>query len=154
MNTEIVVALIGVAGSIVVAVLNQLLTARVKVQEAKGERQGRQLESQQELINNLVKYSMSSTIFRHLCGIGLLIEYKYHHAAADSREMYFLRDNGFIRPKQDQFLDFNDSTNGKNLVDYAEPTEIGWIIIRLRKNEIPSNMLEDTKNQRVDPSRL
>ena len=154
MNPTIVVALIGVAGSIAVAVLNYLLTARVKTQEALVERQGRQLESQQELINNLVQYSMSASIFYHLCGIGLLKEYKYHHGAADSREMYFLRDNGFIRPKAGQFLDFNEATNEANLVDYAEPTEIGWSCIKLRKSDIPSNMLRDKGNLRIDPSAL
>lgn len=152
MDTAIGVALIGVAGSIAVAVLNYFLTARVKTQEIKLESQDKKLESQQELVNKLVRYSMSASIFHHLCGIALLKRYTYHHGASDSREMYFLRDGGFIRPKIGAFLDFNESIHENNLVDLAEPTEIGWFCIKLRKNEIPSIMVQDQGNLRIDPA--
>ena len=62
-------------------------------------------------INNLVKYGMSASIFHHLCGIALLHEYKYSDEKPFEREMYFLRDNGFIRPKSDAFLDFDYRMN-------------------------------------------
>ena len=105
-------------------------------------------------INNLVKYGMSASIFHHLCGIALLHEYKYSDEKPFEREMYFLRDNGFIRPKSDAFLDFDYRMNQQNLVQKVKPTEIGWDCIRLRKDEIPQNMLEAKNNLRIDPSTL
>jgi predicted nucleotide-binding protein len=126
----------------------------IENQEQRFQDQGRQLERQQEIINQLVKYSMSASIFHHLCGIAILKEYKYSNDDATQRELYFLRDNGFIRPKLDAFLVFNDDLRGKNLVEKAEPTPIGWLCVRLRKEEIPSNMLNDKENLRVDPNTL
>lgn len=125
---------------------------QVENQEATVRKQGEQLERQQELINELVKYSMSASIFRHLCGIALLKTYTYNHGEADSREMYFLRDNGLIKPTSDGFLDFNQAMHGRNIVDHAEPTEIGWVCVKLRKSEIPPEMLENSENLRVSPS--
>src|SRR5690348_9610294 len=51
------------------------------------------------LINQLVTFSMSASIFTHLCGIALLHKYNYIDNDGNRREFYFLRDNGFIRPK-------------------------------------------------------
>ena len=115
-----------------------------------------QVKQQQELINNLVKYGMSASIFHHLCGIALLWEYIYQDNPPNRREMYFLRDNGFLKPKSGAFLDFDDKLYDKNLVDLAEPTPIGWDCVKLRKNEIPSDMLEEKNknNLRIDPSNL
>jgi hypothetical protein len=94
------------------------------------------LGEQQSILNELVKYSMSASIFHHLCGIAILKEYKYYHGLANQREFYFLRDNGFIRPKFEEFLDFNENVNGTNLVEKAEPTQIGLLCVKLRKDEI------------------
>jgi hypothetical protein len=113
-----------------------------------------QVAEQQSVINDLVKYSMSASIFDHLCGIALLREYKYVDGEANRREMYFLRDSGLIRPTGQGFLDFNAGCNGMNLVDVAEPTPIGRYCIRIRRSEIPSNMLLDRANLRVDPATL
>jgi hypothetical protein len=68
--------------------------------------------------------------------------------------MYFLRDNGFIKPKWSAFVDFNAILNGTNLVDIAELTPAGWVCLRLRKDEIPSNMLGDAGNLKTDPKTL
>jgi hypothetical protein len=127
---------------------------QVKGQEAIVRQQGEQLAKQQEIINELVKYSMSASIFHHFCGIALLHTYIYHDGDSNRREMYFLRDNGFIKPKGGGFLDFNQDLDNKNVVDIAEPTPVGWSCIRLRKGEIPSNMLQDKGNLRVDVSVL
>ncbi len=98
--------------------------------------QGEQITSLQGTINNLVKYSVSSSIFNHLVGVTCMYEYKYVHNESFRREMYFLRDNGLIRPKSKPgFLDFDASLDGRNLVAVAEPTEIGWDAIKLRKEE-------------------
>ena len=60
--------------------------------------------------------------------------------------MYFLRDNGFIKPLSGGFLDFNQGLHGRNLVEVAEPTPIGRLCIELRKEEIPENMLAGKPN--------
>jgi hypothetical protein len=116
--------------------------------------QGKRLQDQQSLVNSMVKYWMSASVFHHLCGIALLRSYIYHDGGADRREMYFLRDSGFIRPKHGAFLDFGDGMAGKNLVEQIEITEIGWNSIKLRKGDIPSNMIDGKDNLRVDPSTL
>lgn len=118
------------------------------------DQQQRALEQQQRAINELVKYSLSASIFHHLCGIALLRTYTYHDGDSNRREMYFLRDNGLVRPKAAAFLDFDARLEGRNLVDVAEPTEIGWTCVALRRAEIPSDMLADRTNLRVDPASL
>jgi len=135
------------------AELRRLVVA-VENQGEKVEAQARQLQQQQEMINQLVKFSMSASIFHHLCGIAILRQYLYHDDEATRREMYFLRDNGFIKPKWSAFVDFNAGLNGTNLVEVAEPTPAGWACVRLRKDEIPSNMLGDPGNLRTDPKTL
>ena len=109
-----------------------------------------EMARQEEIINALVKYSMSASIFHHLCGIALLHTYRYVDNDGNRREFYFLRDNGFIAPKPGLgFLDFGPGVDEKNVVDLAEPTPIGWECIKLRKGEVPSNMRADVKNLRV-----
>lgn len=39
-------------------------------------------------------------------------------------------------------------------VEVAEPTPIGWLCIKLRKEEIPGNMLAETSNLNIDPTIL
>jgi hypothetical protein len=75
-----------------------------------------QVAVQQELINTLVKYSVSASIFTHLCGITLLKYYGYEDNDTNRRELYFLRDNGFIMlTKGNGFVDFNRDIHGRNL---------------------------------------
>jgi hypothetical protein len=100
------------------------------------------VDEQQHLLNQLVHYSMSASIFHHLSGIALLHEYRYTDDASSRRELYFLRDHGFIRPKPPlDFLVF-EHLHGRNLVEVAEPTEIGWLCVTLRRADIPANMLD------------
>jgi len=40
--------------------------------------QGKRLQDQQSLVNSMVKYWMSASVFHHLCGIALLRSYIYH----------------------------------------------------------------------------
>ena len=105
---------------------------------------------QQDIINALAKYSMSASIFRHLSGIALLRTYFYRDDEGNRRELYFLRDNGFIQPKPGMnFVDFGAGVDGRNLVELAEPTPIGWECVRLRKAEVPPDMRSDLANIRV-----
>lgn len=130
------------------------LAVTVEQQGATVAAQANQIQHQQAMINQLVKYSMSASIFHHLCGIAILGQYLYHDDESTRREMYFLRDNGFIKPKWSAFVDFDSGLNGRNLADVAEPTPAGWACIRLRKDEIPSNMLENAINLRMDPAAI
>ena len=83
------------------------------------------IEQQQRMIDELVKYAMSASIFRHLCGLTLLKDYKYVHNDGNRREFYFLRDAGYIEPRFDGFIEFNEGLNGRNIADIAEATPIG-----------------------------
>ena len=159
MDTAIVVALISLAGSIGLAVLNHLLQQRVRAQEERGQQtqeqvkeQGEQLADQQKLINTLVTYTMSASIFRHLCGITLLKTYNLDFHETNQRELYFLRDHGFIQPRHERFLDFSDGTH--NVAEMAAPTPIGRFYVSLRKDEIPPEMRSDPNNLLVDLSTL
>lgn len=117
---------------------------------AKFDRLEAQMEAQQKLINDLVIFSMSASVFRHLCGIALLREYNYKNSASEQREYYFLRDNGFIRPRgTDGFLEFDEKTP-RNVSAIAEPTEAGWLLVRLRKGELPVDWTKDAVNFRSE----
>jgi hypothetical protein len=159
MATPIVVALISLIGSVILAVLNFLLQQRVRRQEERARQtkeqinqQGAQIADQQRAINMLVAYGMSASIFRHLCGITLLRTYNLDFHETNRRELYFLRDHGFIQPRGGGFLDFGEGTH--NVAAMAVPTPVGRSYVSLRKDEIPSEMLEDRNNLLFDPSTL
>ena len=130
------------------------LEDKVQDQEAK-------ITSLQNKIKNHVTYSMSWSIFVHLVGIGCMYKYIYKNDEQNRREMYFLRDNNLIKPKPSiSFLVFDDNLHDKNLVDMAEPTEIGWEAITLRSADARIFLAEgkdnvdlvDLSNVRVDPA--
>jgi hypothetical protein len=105
---------------------------------------------QQELINQLVKFSMSASIFTHLCGVAMLHKYNYIDNDGNRREFYFLRDNGFIRPRGGAgWLEFDKRLDARNVNEIAEPTPIGLTCVRLRKSEIPANILTDLGNLKL-----
>jgi hypothetical protein len=136
-----------VAEQVEQAIGQQELRARFNVISGQLGEQQRQLEAQQALINQLVTYMLSSPIFRHLCGIALLHEYKFWEGTM-SRELYFLRDIGFIKPRSGDFVAFDAQLNQSNLSDLLEPTPIGWSCIRLRKSEVPPEWLRDDAMRR------
>ena len=136
-----------VAARIEAAVKTEQMQAQIDSAHQRIEKQGSQVDT-------LITVFMSSSIFHHLCGIALLHEYTYHHNPGNQREFYFLRDTGMIRPKPGvSFLDFGESEPW-NVAAVAEPTPVGWMYVRLRRHDIPWNMLEDTNNLRVDPATL
>jgi hypothetical protein len=101
--------------------------------------------------------SMSAPIFQHLCGIALLKRYEYAHMSLTQREWYFLKDSGFIQPRpphNPSELEFNEQRDGENFAEIAEPTEIGWSTIKLHKEDIPSELLRDRENLKIDPATL
>src|SRR4051812_30920111 len=93
--------------------------AQVRALKREQEQQRIQVDEQQQTIQELVKYAMSASIFRHLCGITLLNQYKYWHDDGNRREFYFLRDAGYIKPRFSGFLEFNQDLNGRNVSEIA-----------------------------------
>ena len=124
-----------VAEQVEEAIGQQELRARVDDQQ-------RQIEAQQATINELVKYLVAAPIFRHLCGIGLLKRYQFWDGPM-ARELYFLRDIGYIQPRRGDFVPFDAGLDGANLCELVEPTPIGWSCIRLRWPEVPPDWLND-----------
>jgi hypothetical protein len=94
--------------------------------------QQQKLEQQQELINKLVVYSMSASIYRHLWHIARSPEYLYHNEPWFQRQMYFLSDNGFIQPRASTFLVFDQALEGRNLGEVSKLTPIGEFLLELR----------------------
>jgi Predicted nucleotide-binding protein containing TIR-like domain len=128
--------------------------AQVRALKREQEQQQIQVDQQQRMIDELVRYAMSASIFRHLCGVTLLKDYKYFHNEGNRREFYFLRDAGYIKPRFDGFIEFNEGLNGRNVADIAEATPIGRLCVKLRQSEIAPQMLDDSNNLRVKPSEL
>jgi hypothetical protein len=124
-----------VAATVEEAMGQQELRARVDEQQ-------QQIADQQRMVNELVTYMVSSPIFRHLCGLALLREYKFRDGPM-TRELYFLRDIGFIKPRYGEFIAFDARQDGANLSDMLEPTPIGWTCIRLRNAEVPPDWIHD-----------
>jgi hypothetical protein len=94
--------------------------------------QEERLGEQQEIINKLVVYSMSASIYRHLWHIARSPEYLYRNEPWFQRQMYFLSDNGFVQPTVSPFLIFDQTLEGKNLAAVSKPTPIGEFLVRLR----------------------
>jgi len=130
------------------------LASEIESQKQKTNEQDVRLEQQGRIIEDLVKYAMSASVFHHLAGIALLKEYRYHDSDANRREFYFLRDAGYIKPKFDGFIDFDANLEGVNVVDRAEPTPIGYLAVRLRKDDIPQDMIADASNLRISPGEI
>jgi hypothetical protein len=128
--------------------------AQVRSLKREQDQQQQVVQQQQRMIDELVKYAMSASIFRHLAGITLLKDYKYFHNDGNRREFYFLRDAGYIKPRFDGFIEFNESVNGRNIADVAEATPIGRLCVKFRQSEIPPQMLDDASNLRVKPDEL
>ena len=112
------------------------------------------IELTDERITELPVSSMSADIFHHLCGIAILKEYNYNHKFFEG-EMYWLKDSGFIQTKPPNTdREFYEGINGKNLAEMWQPTELGRSAVKLRKKEIPPDLLVDPGNVKIDPSTL
>jgi len=95
-----------------------------------------EIQEQQKKINDMMMYSMSASIYKHLWEIHMGNktngEYIYKDEPPFRREMYFLRDNGYVRAKGDYPLDFNEGIKDKNLCDFVQLTPIGHFCVELR----------------------
>jgi len=111
---------------------------------------------QDEVIKELVVFSMSSEAYKHLWHIhhGRLqverrepgseyLEYLYHDNEQMHREMYFLKDHGYLQPVSGGDLYFSNNIDGVNLVDIVKPSAIGSFYVDLRK-EYEENVLHES----------
>jgi len=114
------------------AIRAQGKATQIQTLESKVTRQEQQLSNQQEVINQLVIYSMSASIYYHLWFISETREYFYHEHDWFRREMNYLRDNGYIQPIREGFLTFDHTLHGKNLVDIATHTPVDEFYVKLR----------------------
>lgn len=96
------------------------------------ENQQQELESQRKDLLEIVKYSMSESIYTHLWKISTHTEYLYYDNDPFRREMYFLRDAGYIEGIDKKFIDFNKELGGQNLCKIVCLTPIGKKIVGLR----------------------
>jgi hypothetical protein len=105
------------------------------------------LKTMQDVLQEIVNYSISHFALQHLCGIACLYEYKYNDTREIRREMSFLKDTGLIRSiKPDAFLDFNEALHDRNLVDIVEPTHIGWLHLKARQVDV-KNLIDQWRSE-------
>lgn len=101
-------------------------------------RQKSEINQQQQIISEVVMYSMSESVYTHLWKINDAKEndgeYKFSNNEPFAREMYYLRDSGYIESEGPGFLDFNAGLEGKNLAELVKLTPIAERIIELRGN--------------------
>jgi hypothetical protein len=105
---------------------------KYKVAEQKEE-----LDKQKIMIHEMVIYAMSESIYKHLWEIDYRTsnggEYLYRENPPFKREMYYLRDNGYIENIKADFIDFDSHMHDKDLTQLVKLTPIGNFIIQMRK---------------------
>ena len=114
---------------------------KVKFRELRGviQQQEQQIESQQEIINQLVIFSMSQPIYEKLRAIYYSKqndgEYIYQGEYEDTnrREFFFLRDHGFLASAKGGYFVPCEHWIGKNLVPEIELTPIGNFYVQERE---------------------
>jgi hypothetical protein len=92
----------------------------------------REVVKHEDLLRELVIYSVSEACYKHLWWIAKSPEYKFWNNDPMARQMYFLSDNGLIQPRFSGFLNFDQEMDQKNLVDLAKLTPAGEFLIQLR----------------------
>jgi hypothetical protein len=111
----------------------QPIQEEVKDQKTKVNQQEKTIQQQQQIINDLVVYSLAAQPYEILWRLANTPQYIYHNTDNVRRWMNVLLDNGFIELKAPGgWLEFNDTMDGKNLVDSSKPTPAGHFLISLR----------------------
>jgi hypothetical protein len=100
--------------------------------QASVEAQKEQIQFQQQIINQLVVYSMSYFIFEHLKQIHHRSreggEYLFRNNDAFKRDLRFLRDHGYF-----EHFNVGDLFEGQNLVGHLKLTPVGNFYVELRE---------------------
>jgi hypothetical protein len=107
---------------------------RVEIQERRVESQEKKLNEQQEIITQLVAYSMSWYLFELLSRIhhgqregG---EYLYRDNEAVRRDLRFLRDHGYLA-----HFYLSSLSDGQDLVKTLQLTPVGAFLVQLREQK-------------------
>jgi len=114
----------------------QQLHERVDDQQRVLTRQEQALAEQQDIINQLVAYSMASYIFKHLQYVyhaqrkdpGWPDEYLFRKNPPFEHDLRFLRDHGYV-----EFLEIGSLNDGENLVNRLTLTPVGNFYVDLRE---------------------
>jgi hypothetical protein len=115
--------------------------ANKQLQEVKEQvsRQDQKIEEQQNIINELVVFSMSQPIFKHLRDfhynqVNGGIEYLFDNTHDFKRDLTYLRDHGFIESKDPgQYLNIDALYQGQNLSDVMKLTPAGEFYVNMRE---------------------
>ena len=114
----------------------QQLHERVDDQQRVLTKQEQTLTKQQDIINQLVAYSMASYIFKHLQYVyhgqrkdpGWPEEYLFRKNPPFEHDLRFLRDHGYI-----EFMEIGTMNDGENLVRSMKLTPVGNFYVDLRE---------------------
>lgn len=87
-----------------------------------------EVNKQQRLINDLVIYSISSSLFGILSHLYHQMEYKYHSNEGSKRALRFLRDNGYLH-----YFRFDKLQDGQNIVGTLYLTPAGELLVQERE---------------------
>jgi hypothetical protein len=98
--------------------------------------QQERLTEQEKKLNQLVIYSMSITIYKHLWGLNEARKHRgtyfYRHNPIMQREMYYLRDHGYIATVAGGFPEFEAHQDGQDLAHHLQLTPAGEFLVELR----------------------
>ena len=112
-----------------------------QVEKMRGDvkKQKDELEKQQEVINQLVIFSMSQPIFEKLRALyyckrdGGEYIYRDEHEEATRREFFFLRDNGYLASTTGGYFDPGQNLIDQDIVPLVELTPIGNFYVEQRE---------------------
>jgi hypothetical protein len=112
--------------------------------QEKVERQGEQLNAQQEIISQLVVYSMSYFIFDLLAKLYHRSrdggEYLFRDNEEMKRDLRFLRDHGYL-----EHFNIGGLSDGENLVGQIRLTPVGNFLVELREQLQTRHAVEAAK---------
>lgn len=100
----------------------------------------KQQEAQQEIINQLVVFSMSNSIYEKLKHLYYCIKqgrgeyiYQDQYEETTRREFLFLRDNGYLASAHEGYFNPGPHLIGKDLVPLIKLTPIGYFYVEQRE---------------------
>jgi hypothetical protein len=132
-DPTVLAAVIGAVGTVVGGVLavfiNHLFTRVRKTDEQIG-KTNEQIVKTNEQIDDLFYYTMSGSMYENLEKLAEGRFYKYEMSSGLKRELYYLRDTGFIKIKR---TIGEIPPQGDNLQQYVEVTDVGLKFVKRRK---------------------
>lgn len=100
--------------------------------------QDRRLEQQETVLRNLVAFSMATPIFEHLVALyhRPITGEPYHYVRNEffKRDLYFLRDHGYIESTRPQILEIEGLQDGADLLKEVKLTPAGKFLVELRES--------------------